>query len=147
MCADPPSVEGTGGGQIAPEEWPAVAAVEAAAWEEVSGVSPGNCKGTCEVLDGEALMLDALPSTDGVGLPVVWPLKVVLPNGEPVGKVAAGTLSGSAPTLVAEPAPLRSAWAWASASPKTRAAANNIRHIAISCFLPPEVTREPGKRR
>jgi hypothetical protein len=41
---EPPSVEGTGGGQIVEEE-PGAAAVELAACVDVSGISPGNSKG------------------------------------------------------------------------------------------------------
>ena len=42
--AEPPSVEGTGGGQTVEEELEA-AAVVLAAWVEVSGISPGNSRG------------------------------------------------------------------------------------------------------
>ena len=45
--AEPPSVEGTGGGQVG-EGAPGAVAVLLAAWVDVSGISPGNNKGACE---------------------------------------------------------------------------------------------------
>ena len=50
--AEPPSVEGTGGGQTAEAE-PGAAAVVLAAWVDVSGISPGNSKGVCEFPEAE----------------------------------------------------------------------------------------------
>jgi hypothetical protein len=47
--AEPPSVVGTGGGHIGEKE-PGDAAVELAAWFDVSGISPGNSKGAWEVV-------------------------------------------------------------------------------------------------
>jgi len=50
--AGPPSVEGTGGGQIGGRE-PGATAVVFAACAEVSGISPGNSKGACDVAEPE----------------------------------------------------------------------------------------------
>jgi hypothetical protein len=94
-CAEPPSVVGTGGGQIA-AEWPGVAAVDWAACDEWSGASPGNWSGTSEVFADEALM----PAPPAPADPVLADSVVGIDRvKDPVGKVAVGTASGSAPEL------------------------------------------------
>jgi hypothetical protein len=82
--AEPPSEVGTEGGQIVLDEWLAAAAVDDAACDEVLGLSPESCKGTCEVFDDDALKPEALPPA--ALLPV-----------DPVGNDDVGTLSGSEP--------------------------------------------------
>src|SRR5579872_3053570 len=151
MWADPPSVAGTGGGQVVPEARPDAAAVVVAACDdEVSGVSPGNCKGTCERLVDDALMPDVLPS---VAVPAGEPVDPAGPkDSERVGKVDVGTLSGSEPKLpsVMEPKPLPlvpswtfpadwlfawgAVWALTPVNPRTMAAISNAFRIAL---LPP----------
>jgi len=87
----------------------ATAVVVAACDDEVSGVSPGNCKGTCERFVDDALMPDVLPSADVAAVPAAEPVDPVGPkDSERVGKVDVGTLSGSKPKLpsVMEPKPL-----------------------------------------
>src|SRR5579872_5701718 len=116
MWADPPSVAGTGGGQMVPEARPdAPAVVVAACDDEVSGVSPGNCKGSCERFVDDALMPDVLPSADVAAVPAAEPVDPAGPkDSERVGKVEVGALSGSKPKLpsVMEPKPLPPAPGW-----------------------------------
>lgn len=50
--AEPPSVAGTGGGQVGDGAL-GEAAVLLAAWVDVSGISPGNNKGACEAPEGD----------------------------------------------------------------------------------------------
>jgi hypothetical protein len=101
---------------MVPEAWPDAPAVEAAACDdEVAGVSPGNCRGTCERLVDDALMPDVLPFAV-VAAPAVEPVDPVGPeDSERVGKVDVGTLSGSEPKLlsVMEPAALPPVPGWA----------------------------------
>jgi len=147
IWADPPSVVGTGGGQMVPEEWLAIAAVVAAACEEeVSCVSPGNCKGTCERFEDDALIPDVLPPAEAVGVPPSEPVKAGAGRAdlESVGKVEVGTPSGSLPTRAAGPTPLWIACAWAPANPNTMAAISKVRRIAISRMF---LWRQRARRR
>src|SRR5581483_4114196 len=99
ICADPPSVVGTGGGQIEPEEWLAIVAVEVAASVEFAGLSPGNCRGTWDVFVGDALMPVAPASpADPVVVSDLLPADADPPV-DPLGNVDVGTLSGSEPEL------------------------------------------------
>ena len=89
--AEPPSEVGTGGGQtVLDEEWLEAEAVDVADCVEALGDSPGSCKGTSEVFDDEALMLDVSvrpvppPALDAPG-----------PPERPDGNGCVGTLSGS----------------------------------------------------
>ena len=128
----------------------APAVVVAACDDEVSGVSPGNCKGTCERFVDDALMPDVLPS---VAVPAGEPVDPAGPkDSERVGKVDVGTLSGSEPKLpsVMEPKPLPlvpswtfpadwlfawgAVWALTPVNPRTMAAISNAFRIAL---LPP----------
>jgi hypothetical protein len=100
--AEPPSEVGTGGGQIVLDEWFAAAAVEAAACDDVLGLSPESCNGTCEVFDDDALKPEALspPAPPLPVDPVVDPLDPPaepdpVENDEPVDSDDVGTLSGS----------------------------------------------------
>jgi hypothetical protein len=136
---------------MVPEEWLAAAAVEVAVCEEeLFAVSPGSCKGTCELFDDEALIPDIPPPAAAVGVPPAEPVREDAgpTDLEPDGKVEVGTLSGSAPTPVGEPTPLWIVWAWAPVNPKTKAAISNIRRIANSRVLIPQgITRESRKPR
>jgi hypothetical protein len=61
--AEPPSVEGIGGGQTDEAAPGAAAAVVLAPWVEVSGISPGNSTGDCDAADAE-LVAPAAPLAD-----------------------------------------------------------------------------------
>ena len=76
------------------DEWLAAAAVEVAACDEVLGVSPESCKGTCEVFDDDALKPEA--PLLAMPLPVDPPAGPdPVENDDPVGNDDVGTLSGS----------------------------------------------------
>ena len=91
--AEPPSLVGTAGGQMA-EEWPGAVAVVIADWVERFGVSPGNNRGACGLLDGGAVMPAVLFADPVVtGPPEADPDE----DDDPVGKGIVGTLSGSDP--------------------------------------------------
>jgi hypothetical protein len=93
---EPPSDEGTGGGQIG-EGGPGAAAVVLAAWLESSGFSPGICKAVSGFVDGAALIAPgALLAPFGVFRPV--PVGLPDKDRETNGKEAVGRLSGSEPT-------------------------------------------------
>ena len=102
MLAEPPSEVGTGGGQTTDEEaaWLAAAAVEDAAWVEVSALSPDSSSGTWELVDGDVVIADVLPPA------ALLPVDDV-PDADPpvppaaTGKVCVGTLSGSELVLLA----------------------------------------------
>jgi hypothetical protein len=84
--AEPPSVEGTGGGQTDEAELEA-AAVVLAACVDVSGISPGNSKGVCELPEAEPVA-PVVPLADPVVVvdcdntvwPCCWPWAVVMPS-------------------------------------------------------------------
>jgi hypothetical protein len=78
MFADPPSVEGIGGGQMVEEVLDAAAAVALADCVEVSSPSPGNSRGAWELGDEEALIPLVLPPAGGGDALVVEPLAVVV---------------------------------------------------------------------
>jgi len=160
ICADPPSVVGTGGGQIEPEEWLAIVAVEVAASVELAGLSPGNCTGTWDVFAGDALMPVAPASpADPVVASDLLPADADPPV-DPVGNVEVGTLSGSEPELRAVKASsvvvvwLRAAvwpmppawpgargaawllvWAFAAVTPRSMIAINRTCRIVLSSSL------------
>ncbi len=94
----PPSDEGTGGGQIG-EGGPGAAAVVLAACVELSGFSPGICKGVSGFVDGAALIAPGAPLDDLLAGPVAvgFPDESPGKDGKADGKEAAGTLSGSEP--------------------------------------------------
>jgi hypothetical protein len=99
--AEPPSVEGTGGGQIGEGGLGAVAVV-LAAWVDVSGSSPGNNRGDCDIPEAE-LVAAVAPCAD--------PVVVADPDAvsdcdagegdDTDGNEDAGTLRGSDPTALA----------------------------------------------
>jgi hypothetical protein len=97
--AEPPSVEGTGGGQIG-EGGPGAVAVVLAAWVDVSGISPGNNRGDCDVPEAE-LVAPVAPLAD----PVVVTDPDAVPDcdagDDTAGREDAGTLRGSDPIALA----------------------------------------------
>lgn len=68
---EPPSDEGTGGGQMG-KGGPGAVAVVLAPWLELSDFSPGICKGVSGLIDGAALIApgEALVDPFGVSRPV-----------------------------------------------------------------------------
>jgi hypothetical protein len=98
--AEPPSVEGTGGGQMGEGELETVAVVLAAC-DDVSGISPGNSKGDCDTPEAE-LVAPAAPLAD----PVVVGDRDAVPScdagegDDTDGKEEVGTPRGSAPTAL-----------------------------------------------
>lgn len=93
---EPPSDVGTGGAQMG-EDGPGAAPVVLAACVELSGFSPGICKGVSGFVDGAALIAPGAPPDDPFG--VAGPVSVGLPDNdrEVDGKEAVGRLSGSEP--------------------------------------------------
>ncbi|HET7885186.1 MAG TPA: hypothetical protein VFL62_03065 [Bradyrhizobium sp.] len=79
---------------------------------DVLAVSPGNCKGTCDVFDVGALMPEVpVPiAADPVAAPLVAPAPN--PVEKPDGKGCVGTLSGSAPVPTVD-----AVWACAAVMP------------------------------
>lgn len=127
MFADPPSVEGIGGGQMV-EGALGAAAVELADCDELSSPSPGNSRGTWELGD-EALIPPAEEP------PTVPP--AVVPDGEAAENVEfndeVGTLRESDPIIVFPPAVVSAAvWAWATVMPRRMIAARIVCCIAFS---------------
>ena len=90
MFAEPPSVEGIGGGQMVAEAAGAPAVVLAPC-VEVSGASPGNSTGVCELSEEDAPIPPVLPPTED---PLVVAADVPEENGKVDGSDDAGTLSG-----------------------------------------------------
>jgi hypothetical protein len=82
------------------EGGPGVATVVLAAWLELSGFSPGICKGISGLVDGAALIAPTAPLDSRFG--VAGPVPVGLPDESPGkeganGKDAVDRLSGSEP--------------------------------------------------
>jgi len=96
--AEPPSVEGTGGGQMGEGGLGAVAVVLAAC-VDVSGISPGNSKGDCDIPEAE-LVAPVAPLADPVvvGDPDAVPDCDAGVGDDTDGREDAGTLRGSDPT-------------------------------------------------
>lgn len=103
MFAEPPSVVGIAGGQMA-EGALGAAAVVLADWVEVPSPSPGNSRGTCELREDGAL-IPLLPAAepDGVADPLVDPVVLVadvpVENEKVEDSVEVGTPSGSVPVF------------------------------------------------
>jgi hypothetical protein len=102
--AEPPSVDGIGGGQIGEGAVGAVAVV-LAAWVDVFGISPGNSKGACETPEPEPefeLVAPVAPLAD----PVVVGDSDGVPNcdagegDDTDGKAGVGKPRGSDPTAL-----------------------------------------------
>ncbi len=105
MFAEPPSVVGIAGGQMA-EGALGAAAVVLADWVEVPSPSPGNSRGTCELREkGTLIPLLPLPAAepDGVAEPLVDPVVLVadvpVENEKVEDSVEVGTPSGSVPVF------------------------------------------------
>jgi hypothetical protein len=100
MFAEPPSVVGIAGGQMA-EGGPGAAAVVLADWAKVPGPSPGNSRGTCELREEGALIpLLTAAEPDDVTDPLVVGAGVLVENEEEEESVEVGTPSGSVPVFV-----------------------------------------------
>jgi hypothetical protein len=98
--AEPPSVVGIAGGQMA-EGAPGAAAVLLADWVEVGSPSPGNSRGTCELrTEGALIPLAPAAEPDGVTDPLVAGADVPVKNEEIEDSVEVGTPSGSVPVFV-----------------------------------------------
>jgi hypothetical protein len=95
---EPPSDEGTGGGQMG-GGGPGAAAVVLAPWLELPGFSPGICNGVSGFVDGAALIAPGEALVDPFGVsrpdPVGLPDKIPGKEGEANGKEAVGRVSGS----------------------------------------------------
>lgn len=100
MFAEPPSVVGIAGGQMA-EGAPGAAADVRADCVEVPSPSPGNSSGTCGLREVEAL-IPLLPTgeADGVTDPLAVAADVPVENEEVDDSVDVGTPSGSVPLFV-----------------------------------------------
>lgn len=105
MFAEPPSVVGIAGGQMA-EVAPGAAAVVLADCAEVASPSPGNSRGTCEFRE-EGVLMPLLPTAAESGVvtdPLVDPLAAVADvpaeNAAVEDSVDVGTPSGSVPVFV-----------------------------------------------
>jgi hypothetical protein len=147
---EPPSDEGTGGGQIG-EDGPGAAAVVLAAWLELSGFSPGICKGVSGFVDGAALIAPgaALVDTFGVSRPVPVGLPGEIPGkeGEANGKEVEGRLSRSepaAPWLSACAFGCKTVCACAVAIPIEIIAMIKVRSITLSSRIAGSQTRPSG---
>jgi hypothetical protein len=100
MFAEPPSVVGIAGGQMADGALGA-ATVVLAVCVEVADPSPGNSRGTCELREAEALIpLPPAAEPDGVTDPLVAGADVPVENEEVEDSVEVGTPSGSVPVFV-----------------------------------------------
>jgi hypothetical protein len=136
--AEPPSDVGTGGGQIGEAAWLAAAAVEVADCVEVLSISPGNCNGTWDVFDDDALMPEAParldpPTPPIAAVPVAENDSLALPkapnpvdNEKPDGRDCVATLSGSVPT----PTVVDAVCAWAPVMPNAMIASQKSGRIA-----------------
>jgi hypothetical protein len=137
MLAEPPSEVGTGGGQMVEEDAAplAAAAVEVAAWVEVSALSPDSCNGTWEEFDGEVVIADVLPPAALLPEDAVPDADPTVPPAatDPVGKGWTGTLSGSEPIPVVE-----AVWASAVVMPKAMIAIRKRIRIALSPAWAPD---------
>ena len=148
MFADPPSVEGIGGGQMVEGVLGAAAVVLADCVEE-SSASPGNSSGAWELRDEDALIPLVLPTAGPVVvtdpltvglLVVVDPL--VVPDDDPDedvevdGRVVVDKPEGSAvlPPFVVWPFTCAAVWACTVVMPRKTIAVSMVRCIALSCF-------------
>lgn len=134
MFADPPSVDGIGGGQMV-EGALGAAAVELADCVEVSSPSPGNFRGTWEL--GDEALIPLVPPPAEEPLTVVPP---AVPDGDVPENVEADgsddvrTLRGSDPIVVLPPGVVWAAvWARPPVMPRMMIAARIVRCIAFSC--------------
>jgi hypothetical protein len=144
---EPPSVEGTGGGQIGEGALGAVAVVLAACGD-VSRISPGSSKGDCGFTEAE-LVAPAAPPAD----PIVVDDPAVVPDGDAGegddrdGKGDVGTPRGSDPRvfavlavlvlLLAWPFSCNMVWPccpWAAVMPRNMIAMMKTSCIAFSCI-------------
>lgn len=140
---EPPSDEGTGGGQMG-KGGPGAVAVVLAPWLELSDFSPGICKGVSGLIDGAALIApgEALVDPFGVSRPVPDGLPDEIPGKEDEanGKEAVGRLSGSEPAgpwLSACVFGCKTVCACAVATPRKIVAMTKVRCITLStCGLP-----------
>ena len=130
MFADPPSVDGMGGGQM-DEEALGAAAVELADCVEVSNPSPGSSRGIWELGD-EAPVLP--PAEEPLAAaPPVAPDGDAAENVEVDDSDVVGALRGSAPIVGLPPAAVcASVWAWAVVMPRRMIAVRIVRCIAFS---------------
>jgi hypothetical protein len=142
--AEPPSVEGTGGGQTAEAE-PGAAAVVLAAWVDVSGISPGNSKGVCEFPEAEPV---------APAVPLAAPAVFVEPADVPNCEADEGTntdeenvVDTALPLLLGWPltcdAVCPCCWPWAVVMPRTMTAMMKKSFIALSCVNTAKLRSRP----
>jgi hypothetical protein len=138
--AEPPSVAGTGGGHIGPNE-PGAVAVLVAACVELSGTSPGNSKGAWEVAPEPAPAAPPEPVVPAEPFPdpVAGDDSADAPDGDavdaedPDGVDDVGIDPTALAPLLVWPFVCSTVWPWAVAMPRNTITMMKTRCIALSC--------------